>query len=211
MEICANFIATTNHKNAVRKTPDTARRFAVFYTAQQSYADILRDGMGGDYFPTLYAWARGGGFAAITDFLYNYPIPDEFNPTKGCHRAPHTSTTDAAMQESQGGVEQQIAEAIAQDTPGFMGGWVSSVMLDRLVTETLKMGGRLSLSKRRDLLKGMGYVLHPGLRDGRVNNPVQPDGRKPQLFILANHPHRYLTDAAEIAREYSAAQQVKPQ
>jgi hypothetical protein len=211
MEICANFIATTNHKNAVRKTPDTARRFAVFYTAQQSYADILRDGMGGDYFPTLYAWARGGGFAAITDFLYNYPIPDEFNPTKGCHRAPHTSTTDAAMQESQGGVEQQIAEAIAQDTPGFMGGWVSSVMLDRLVTETLKMGGRLSLSKRRELLKGMGYVLHPGLRDGRVNNPVQPDGRKPQLFILANHPHRYLTDAAEIAREYSAAQQVKPQ
>lgn len=211
MEICANFIATTNHKTAVRKTPDTARRFALFYTAQQSYADIQRDGMSGDYFPRLYAWARAEGFAAITDFLYAYQIPPEFNPAGACHRAPHTSTTDAAMQESRGGVEQQIAEVIAQDTPGFMGGWVSSVMLDRLVTETLKMGGRLNLNKRRELLQGMGYIPHPGLPEGRVNNPVQPDGKKPQLYILANHPDRWLTGAAEIAKAYSAAQVVKPQ
>lgn len=211
MQICANFIATTNHKNAVRKTPDTARRFALFYTAQQSYADIVRDGMGGDYFPKLYGWARAGGFAAITEFLHTYQIPAEFNPAGDMHRAPHTSTTDAAMQESRGSVEQQIAEAIAQDTPGFMGGWVSSIMLDRLVTETLKMGSRLSLSKRRELLQGMGYILHPGLPDGRVNNPVQPDGRKPQLYILRDHPERYLTGAAEIAKAYSAAQTVKPQ
>lgn len=211
MEICANFLATTNHKGAVRKTPDTARRFALFYTAQQSYADIVRDGMDGNYFPRLYAWARAEGFAAITDYLYNYQIPDEFNPAGGCHRAPHTSTTDAAMRESQGSVEQQIAEAIAQDTPGFMGGWVSSYMLDRLVTDTLKMGNRLSLGKRRELLKGLGYILHPGLREGRVNNPVLPDGRKSQLFILANHPERWLTEPAEIARAYTAAQTVKPQ
>lgn len=210
MQICANFIATTNHKNAVRKTPDTARRFATFYTAQQSYADIQRDGMGGDYFPKLYAWARAEGFAIIAELLHTYPIPDEFNPTKEMHRAPHTSTTDAAMQESQGNVEQQIAEVIAQDTPGFMGGWVSSIMLDRLITDTLKMGGRLSLNKRRDLLQGMGYILHPGLPSGRVNNPVLPDGRKPQLYILQNHPDRYLTGAAEIARAYTAAQTVKP-
>lgn len=211
MEICANFIATTNHKTAVHKTPDTARRFALFFTAQQSYADIQRDGMTGDYFPRLYAWARAEGFAAITDYLYTYKIPPEFNPAGACHRAPHTSTTDAAMQESRGGVEQQIAEVIAQETPGFMGGWVSSVMLDRLISETLKMGTRLSLSKRRELLQGMGYVLHPGLTDGRVNNPVQPDGKKPQLYILANHPNRWLTGAAEIAKAYSAAQQIKPQ
>lgn len=211
MEICANFIATTNHKNAVRKTPDTARRFALFYTAQQSLADIMRDGMGGDYFPKLYAWARADGFAIIAEFLHTYPIPAEFNPAGDMHRAPHTSTTDAAMQESRGGVEQQIAEVIAQETPGFMGGWVSSIMLDRLITETLKMGGRLSLNKRRGLLKGMGYVMHPGLPEGRVNNPVQPDGRKPQLYILENHPDRWLTGAAEIAKAYSAAQQIKPQ
>ena len=57
----------------------------------------------------------------------------------------------------------------------------------------------------------MGYILHPGLPEGRVNNPVQPDGKKPQLYILANHPERYLAGAAEIAKAYSAAQQVKPQ
>lgn len=209
MQICANFIATTNHKTAVRKTPDTARRFGLFYTAQQSYADIVRDGMDGDYFPRLYSWARGGGFAAITEFLHTYQIPPEFNPAGGMHRAPHTSTTDLAMQESRGNVEQQIAEAIAQDTPGFCGGWVSSIMLDRLVTETLKMGTRLSLSKRRDLLQGMGYILHPGLPEGRVNNPVQPDGRKPQLYILRDHPDRYITGPAEIAKAYTAAQSVK--
>lgn len=211
MEICANFIATTNHKTAVRKTPDTARRFALFYTAQQCFADLQRDGMTGDYFPQLYAWARAEGFAAITDFLHGYAIPDEFNPAGRCHRAPHTSTTNEAMQESRGGVEQQIAETIAQDTPGFMGGWVSSIMLDRLITDSLKMGSRLSLAKRRDLLQGMGYILHPGLPDGRVNNPVQPDGRKPQLYILANHPARWITGAAEIAKAYTAAQTVKPQ
>jgi hypothetical protein len=211
MQVCANFIATTNHKTAVRKTPDNARRFALFFTAQQTLADIQRDGMTGDYFPNLYAWARREGFAYITEYLHTYQIPAEFNPAGACHRAPHTSTTDLAMVESRGSVEQQIAEVIAQDTPGFMGGWVSSVMLDRLITDTLKMGGRLSHTKRKELLLGMGYILHPGLPDGRVNNPVQPDGRKPQLYILANHPERWLTGPAEIAKAYSAAQMLKPQ
>lgn len=210
MSICANFMITTNYRNAVRKTADNARRLALFFTAQQSWADIRRDGMDGDYFPRLYHWLKHqDGFAIVSEFLHTYPIPAEFNPAGSMHRAPDTSTTDIAIIESRGGVEQQIAEVIAQDTPGFMGGWVSSIMLDRLVTETLKMGTRLSLSKRRELLQGMGYLLHPGLVDGRVNNPVQPDGRKPQLYILANHPERYLTCAAEIAKAYTTAQAMK--
>jgi hypothetical protein len=40
---------------------------------------------------------------------------------------------------------------------------------------------------------------------------VQPDGRKPQLYILADHPSRYLTGPAEIAKAYAAAQTIKPQ
>lgn len=212
MSICANFMITTNYRNAIRKTPDNARRFALFFTAQQSLADIVRDGMGGDYFPRLYHWLKHeDGFAIVSEFLHTYQIPPEFNPAGAMHRAPDTSTTDIAIVESRGGVEQQIAEVIAQDTPGFMGGWVSSVMLDRLITDTLKMGSRLNLSKRRELLQGMGYILHPGLNEGRVNNPVQPDGRKPQLYILANHPDRWITGAAEIAKAYTAAQTIKPQ
>lgn len=206
MQVCANFIATTNYKNAIHKTPDNARRFALFYTAQQSRKDLERDGMTGDYFPRLYDWARAEGFAIVADFLHTYKIPRELNPAKALHRAPDTSTTAQAIVESRGSVEQQVAEMIAQDTPGFMGGWVSSVMLDRLITDTLKMGGRLSLNKRREILQGLGYILHPGLPEGRTNNPVMPDARKPQLFILADHPDRFLTGGAEIARAYSKAQ-----
>lgn len=209
MAICCNVMATTNYRNAIRKTPDNARRFAMFYTAQATYADIVRDGMGGDYFPKLYTWLKQqDGFAIVSELLHTYQIPDEFNPAKSMHRAPDTSTTAEAIVESRGGVEQQIAEAVAQGMPGFMGGWVSSIMLDRLITDTLKMGNRLSHAKRREMLQGMGYVLHPGLAEGRVNNPVLPDGRKPQLFVLADHPARAIVGAAEIAKAYSTAQTV---
>jgi hypothetical protein len=83
-------------------------------------------------------------------------------------------------------------------------------MLDQLITGVLRMGNRLSLAKRREMLAGMGYALHPGLTDGRVNNPVLPDGRKPQLFVLATHPAAQLRGAAEIAKAYAAAQVVTP-
>lgn len=210
MSICANFMITTNWRNAIRKTADNARRYGLFFSAQQSKSDLVRDGMDGDYFPRLYGWLRNeDGFAIVSELLHTYAIPPEFNPAGAMHRAPDTSSTGEAIVESRGSVEQQIAEVIAQDTPGFMGGWVSSVMLDRLITDTLKMGNRLSHSKRKELMQGMGYVLHPGLPEGRVNNPVQPDGRKPQLFILSHHPDKHLVGAAEIARAYTAAQQMR--
>lgn len=211
MEICANVMAATNHKNAIRKTRDNARRFCIFYLAQQTKADIERCGMGGDYFPRFYDWLRNrGGWAIVSELLYSYPIHPDFNPAGKANRAPDTSSTDLVIAESLGGVEQQIAEHIAQDSPGFMGGWVSSVMLDRLLTDTLKIANRLSHQKRASMLVDMGYTLHPGLVDGRVNNPVQPDGRKAQLFILANHPDAKLKNAAEIARAYTTAQAGNP-
>lgn len=209
MQICCNVMITTNYKNVIRKTPDNSRRFALFYTAQQTMADIVKSGMNGDYFPKLYNWLKNeNGFAIVSELLHTYPIEPEFNPAHAMHRAPDTSTTDLAIIESRGGVEQQIAEVIAQDQPGFMGGWVSSIQLDRLITETLKMGNRINHAKRRELMQGMGYILHPGLPDGRVNNPVQPDGRKPQLFVLANSPAANIVGAANIARAYSEAQQM---
>jgi len=209
MEICCNAMGNTNYKAAIRKTPDNARRFGLFYAAQQTYSDLVRDGMTDDYFPRLYDWLkRNDGFAIVSELLHTYPIPPELNPAGNMHRAPNTSSTDSAIVESRGSIEQQIAEVIAQDTPGFMGGWISSIMLDRLLSETLRVGNKLSLAKRREMLLSMGYVLHPGLNDGRVNNPVQPDGRKPQLFILSNHPSAHIRGAAEIARAYSAAQTI---
>lgn len=207
MQICCNLMITTNYKNVIRKTPDNARRFAIFYSAQQSKADIERSGMGDKYFPRLYDWLRyEDGFAIVSELLHTYPIPPEYNPAGAMHRAPHTSSTDAAIVESRGVVEQQIAEAIAQDTPGFCGGWVSSIQLDRLLVETMRLGNRISHAKRRELLAGMGYILHPALPEGRVHNPVLPDGRKPQLFILATHPDARIVNGADAARAYTHAQ-----
>lgn len=205
MTICANFMATTNYLNAVRKTPDNARRFAMFFTAQQAKADIDKCGMGGDYFPNLYDWLKGGGFAIVSELLHTFPIPDEFNPATKLHRAPHTSTTDAAIVESRGNVEQQIMEAVAQGLPGFAGGWVSSVQLEALLV-SINMAGRIPHSRRRSMMADLGYMLHPGLVDGRVNNPVEPDQRKAQLFILKTSPDALLTVPAEIAKAYTAAQ-----
>lgn len=207
MEICCNLMATTNYKTAVRKTPDNARRFAIFFTPQQTAADIARSGMGGEYFPKLYDWLKKhDGFAIVSELLHTYPIPHEFDPLHSMHRAPDTSTTDQAVSESRGGIEQNILEAIDQGLPGFMGGWVSSVQLDRLLEE-LHMSAKIPHQRRRQMLVDLGYKLHPGLTGGRVNNPVQPDGRKPLLFIKVGSGLEFIQGPAEIAKAYSMAQQ----
>lgn len=206
--IVANFLCTTNHRGAVRKTPDNARRFGMFFMAQQTKADIDRDGMGGSYFPELQGWLRKDGFAIVSELLHTYPIPDEFNPATTLVRAPHTSTTDSAIIESRGAIEQHIHEAVATDTPGFMGGWISSGFLDRLIGDTLRMGNKITLQRRRQMLLQMGYVLHPGLPEGRVNNAVQPDGKRVQLFVLAGSPQSRIVGGAEIAKAYTAAQTI---
>jgi len=204
-EICANAMATTNYKTSVRKTPDNARRFGMFFTAQQSKDDIERSGMGGDYFPRLYGWLKADGFAIVSELLHTYPIPDEYNPATTLHRAPHTSTTDTAITESRGGIEQQIMEFVAQGRTGFAGNWISSGYLDSLL-DALNMGAKIPHSKRREMMAGLGYILHPGLHDGRVNNPVDPDGRKVQLFVVKGAQEAHIVGAAEIAKAYTAAQ-----
>lgn len=201
--ICANFILNSNHKDAIRKTRDD-RRFAVFYTAQQSEADIVRDGMGGSYFPDLYAWLKRDGYAIVTDYLRNYAIPDELNPAGDCHRAPQTSSTEQALVESAGRVEQEVQNAIESDRVGFRGGWISSHFLDLLMKE-IGAEKTYSRNRRRDMLIEMGYMIHPGLLNGQVNNSVAPDGCKPRLWIMHGHEDEHVK-AAEAARRYSEAQ-----
>lgn len=204
-DICGNFMFNSNHKDAVRKTQND-RRFAIFYSAQQHASDLARDGMHGDYFPRLYDWLNADGYSIVTHYLQHYAIPTEFDPSHSgqCQRAPRTSSTDAAVTASAGSVEQEIAEAIAQQQAGFCGGWVSTVMLDRLL-ETAGLGRRLTRSKRCEILVNMGFAPHPALPSGRVNNPVIPDGAKPRLYIRSDSPLRALSTAAEVAKAYEAA------
>lgn len=203
-DVCCNFIFNSNHKDAIRKT-ENDRRFAVFYTAQQHANDIVRDGLAGDYFPDLYDWFNADGAAIVAELLHTYPIPEALNPATECHRAPKTSTTEQAIAASLGSVEQEIMEAIDEGRPGFAGGWVSSMALELLLRNKRK-DGAIPINKRREVLKILGYDYHPGLKGGRVNRMVTPDGGKPRLFITAGHPAGHLTNGKEIARAYEDAQ-----
>lgn len=204
-DVCCNFIFNSNHKDAVRKTKDD-RRFCVFFSAQQSRDDILRDGMGGDYFPALYDWLKdAGGYAVVNELLHTYPIPDEYNPAGKCHRAPETSTTWEAIAHGLGSVEQEILEAVDEGRPGFRGGWVSSMALDILL-KLKRKDGAIPINKRREMLIDLGYDWHPALNSGRVNNPVMPDNGKPRLFIKTGNEAILLKTSAEVAKAYEEAQ-----
>jgi len=123
-----NFMFCSNHRDAVR-LESSERRFAVFYTAQQSKEDVAAMGVS---FPDLWSWLRGDGFAIVYDYLKTYDIPEEFDPAGGATRAPVTSSTSAAVAESRSPVEAVICEAIADDEPGFRAGWLSSGKVDQL-------------------------------------------------------------------------------
>lgn len=203
--VVANLMLNSNHRDAIRKTRND-RRFAVFYTAQQTKADIDAAGMGGDYFPRLYDWLKlENGYAIVANYLENYPIPEELNPARLCHRAPETSTTADALAESLGNVEQEILEAIHEGRPGFANGWVSSMALDRLL-QSLRAGRLVPPNKRKELMGELGYRYHPGLHDGRVNNSIPTEGGKPRLYIREGHIHANLTGGAAIVEAYLLAQ-----
>ena len=204
VRVCANFILNTNPKDGLRKTRDD-RRFAVFFTAQQSAADILKDGMGGNYFPDLYAWLKKDGYAMVAEYLSNYAIPDELNPATACHRAPITSTTNTAIEHGIGLVEQEIMEAVEEGRPGFAGGWISSIALDKLL-ETIRMSRAVPPRRRREVLQSLGYDWHPALPKGRVNNPTTIDRGKPRLFVTQEHASLTLQAPAEVVRAYQDAQ-----
>lgn len=208
-EICCNLIINTNHKNGIRKTQND-RRFMVLWTAQQCAADLIRDGMDGEYMSGLHHWAdHEGGWAIIHEYLATYPIDPEFDSLGSCQRAPVLSMTAEVIADGAGRIEQEINEAISQDTVGFMGGWISSIQLDHLL-EHLKLQGRMPRSRRREMLEGMGYKMHPGLKNGRTDNPTAPDAGKPVLFVHASRVDLLsLVGAANIARAYREAQSPK--
>jgi hypothetical protein len=201
----ANFMLNSNHKDAILKTRND-RRFCVFYTAQQSPEDLQRDGMNNGYFPQLYKWLREGGYAIVSEYLATYPIPPALNPATDCHRAPETSSTREVLTSSLGSIEQEIMEAIEEGRPGFAGGWVSSVAIDRLL-HNMRPARSLARNKRREMMQAIGYDLHAGLPGGRVNKAVLiDDGKKPKLFIKIGHPAASMTDGAAVALEYQRAQ-----
>ena len=204
--ICCNYFFTSNHKDAIRKTRND-RRFAVFYTAQQSEEDLIRDGLlDPHYFSELHHWLKNEqGHAYFNEFLATFSIPDEFNPTKLAIRAPKTSSTEEAISKSLTILEQEIMEAVQQELTGFKNGWISSIFLTKLF-ERIRPGRVPSYSKRYNILNTLEYIPHPALTEGRVNNSILPDGGKPRLFVQKGHYSLSLESATDVAKHYTEDQ-----
>lgn len=169
-----NWIFATNHKDAVVKSKND-RRYAIFFTAQQSKDDLERDGMLGDYFPRLWDWARGGGFAAVAGYLRRYVVDAEFDPLGLCHRAPETSSTDVAITESLGTWETEILEAVDAEILGFKGGWISSTKARKFLQEETQRNCSTKLF--RAVIRNLGYVEW-----GRAPRSFISEGSRPVLY-----------------------------
>jgi hypothetical protein len=201
-DICGNFLFFTNHPDGLRKSRND-RRIAPLFTAQQRAGDLAATGMTEAYFEDFTDWLkRRDGYAIVADFLWTYPIPPELNP-RSMARAPQTSSTDTAIREGLGAIEQNILEAIEQDEPMFRGGWVSSAGIKR-VADALRRS--LPQTKYNGVMNALGYVPHPGLPDGRSNNRVMPEAQRSRLYVRSGTPAAMLTNGAEIAAAYQAAQ-----
>jgi hypothetical protein len=202
-EVCFNGVMNSNHKNAIRKTAND-RRVGPFFCAQQSKADLLRDGMTTDYFRKLRTWRMGEGREIVADYLMRYEIPDEWNPATDCIVCPETTATREAISAGLGAAEQEVIEAIAQGTTGFRGGWISSSHLDRLLANIGK-GTSIPRNKRREMLETLGYMPHPSLPDGRatINDT---DGTRPYLYVLPTTPGASEHNPHAIMGIYQAAQ-----
>lgn len=186
-EICCNFLLLTNHKDAIVKTKED-RRFAVFYSKQQTVEDMEEDGLLGDYFTDLFSWLNGTGeyegktpgYHHVTYFLQTYKIPDEFNPRTKCNRAPLTSSTEEAIAESLSNPEQLIKAAIGEQRIGFRNGIVSSIQVRLLLRE---FNLKFPYNKLNDVMYKLGYTLHPKMLEGRSTKHIDLDEGKPKLYV----------------------------
>lgn len=175
----ANFFFCSNHRDAVR-LEESERRFAVFYTAQSKAGDVERDGMGGNYFPQLWSWLRSGGFAHIAHYLQTFDIPEAFDPMRGAQRAPVTTSHRFAVWESRTHSEQVILQAIEDQEPGFIGGYVSTIMLKRYFEaegEKPPYGRALA-----NTLRALGFI--GGFKSSKI---VMVEGGRPRIWHDPNH------------------------
>jgi hypothetical protein len=202
----ANFLVFVNDKDAV-PIDDDERRYASLFCAQQSAADITRDGMNSAYFKRLATWIETVGAAHFHHYLKNYKIQDRFNPAEEAQRAPLTSSRQEAIHASRGSVEAELLEMIESKARGFAGGWICSLDLDAMLKAN-RMEKMMPRQKRRAMLQSLGYDWHPALQLGRTNNPISGYGSKPVLFIKKGHPQQLLLTGAEVVKAYLDAQPV---
>ena len=201
----ANLIITLNDFDSFKKQKGS-RRYAVLKSAMQTEDDLQKAGLTDTYFSGLARWRTQEGYETVTDFLYTYqPIP-EFDFSKDCSTAPHTSTTDEAIEECKAPAETLIQEAIESGRIGFRGGLISGTQLTNMFNEQGRRGIVLHNNQRSRILKNLGYILHTQFSSGRASRKVKPDGNKPALYAKTDHPTLKMTDKESILKYYEDAQ-----
>lgn len=185
----SNWLFFTNWKDAIPVNKN-GRRYAIFFSPIQTEQDLIARGMDGPYFHWLYEWMRKDGAAIVTDFLLNYPIECGAIPM----RAPRTSTADEAIAISRSPIERVIEDAVADQLPGFRGGWISSIAAIKRIKALGAVGKAVSPQTIKSVVEGMGYVSC---------------GRAPRPFFQEDKDQRadlyYIGQAADVG--YYAAWQ----
>lgn len=204
-DICGNFIINSNHQDALKITRNS-RRFAPLFCRQQEADDKTRDGLTQQYFVRLINWLKNeNGFAIVHHYLANYPIKPELNPAIYCLEAPKTSSTETAIRQSVGRVEQEVLEAIETEEIGFKKGWVSSKYLD-LLLEDKGCSRMVPHNKRRQLMQSLGYDWHPRLKEGRATSKIMPENSRSVLYITKDHPSLSLEWPMGVTNSYTEDQ-----
>ena len=77
--------------------------------------------------------------------------------------------------------------------------------LDKMLQEK-RMDRLIPRNKRKDMLRDLGYVPHPALKNGRVDNNVQFDGGKPRLYVKRDHINCNINNHLDVAKVYQSVQ-----
>ena len=160
-----NGILFTNHKDSVKADMNNgfySRRYSIMYTAQQTQADKIRDGITNNYFIWLTDWMKNGGYAMVAEFLLTVDIPREYDPVYMLE-APTTSSHDEWVQESKGSYQEEIENAIECNYIGFRGGLIGADNVRSLLKENGRAVGSKMLGV---IMKSLGFIKHPNLRKG---------------------------------------------
>ena len=148
----SNWMFFSNWKDAIPVNKN-ARRFSINYSVLQTAEQILDAGMHDQYFNGLFFWLEEcQGLEIVSDYLLNYPIERGAIPM----RAPNTSSTTEALRQSRGPLEQLVIDAVADELPGFKGGYVST----QAMTNRIKNTGARAVSPKTisTVLEQLGYT-----------------------------------------------------
>ena len=170
-----NILMCSNYKDAIMKTVND-RRYCIFYTAQQTAAEKIRDGLTDDYFNKLWHWLeKENGFAIAAHYLKTYKISASV-PIKG--HAPRTTSTDEATKESRTITQDLIMHHVEHERVGFRGGLVTSAALTEMFKDAHHKCAPRTQGKA---MEELGYLKHP------TSPRIKLNGEMMTVYVKTGH------------------------